>query len=774
MKNLKSKLSILFALIMLISTCTFSITTFADDITGIEVSFAAGEHGTGTMTTVTKDSGSYNAPACGFEADGNYEFDKWSLSGSYDHMVEGNRQQDTITAQEVAVDGPVFTLNETNLGCKFVLTAVWKEKQAQNVTVQYDANGGGGSKDSDSVAVGAKITLAEDWFTAPNGKYLFGYYVAGTGYDDVYGIGAEINANSDLIITAQWADYVKVIFDPNGGTGNMDPVNVKQNSSYNLPENGFTAPANKEFDGWDAGDPGDPIDIVDSDVTVKATWTDILYEITFDANGGTGDMQAAEVVSGSEYELPDNGFTAPENKVFDKWDAGNPGDKITVDGNKTIKAVWKDKVVKATVSFDPNGGSGEMDAVEIDHGEYTLPANGFTAPQGKMFDKWDLGAAGDKVTIAQDTVLKAQWKDIPVETCTITFDANGGTGTMAPIQVAKGSKYKLPSSAFTAPAGKEFSAWDLGAVGTEITVDSNRTVKAIWKEIVYTVTYDGNGGAGAAKSQQVKYGEKLTLPENWYVAPTGKQFDAWSVGKPGMPIAVNQNMTIKATWKDIPVEYTVSKGADQRWTKYSNTSMGFSVTRNIDNATAANHFYKIQIDGIDIQRNAYVLSTGTADFGFGYQFLETLQLGKHTIRFVFDDGEVSCEFWVVNRDVGKTGDNDHIGIWVAVIAVCVLGAAVAFVCLRKKQEPDNNNPNPPSQDPKGDKAENKAEPEVKAEEPKAEPEVKAEAPEEKQKAKSRRKKEVKPKEQSEEPADKPAAEEPAPEVKDSGEADKAE
>lgn len=68
------------------------------------------------------------------------------------------------------------------------------------------------------------------------------------------------------------------------------------------------------------------------------------------------------------------------------------------------------------------------------------------------------------------------------EYCTVSFDANGGTGTMASVQVQKGKKYTLPSCGFTAPAGKQFSTWDKGSPGTQITVSGDTAVKAQWKD----------------------------------------------------------------------------------------------------------------------------------------------------------------------------------------------------------------------------------------------------------------------------------------------------
>ncbi|MDO5027672.1 MAG: stalk domain-containing protein [Bacillota bacterium] len=69
---------------------------------------------------------------------------------------------------------------------------------------------------------------------------------------------------------------------------------------------------------------------------------------------------------------------------------------------------------------------------------------------------------------------------------TISFNGNGGSGTMATKTIEAGSNYTLPANAFTAPAGKVFDAWDVGgerkAVGDSITVNNNITIKALWKD----------------------------------------------------------------------------------------------------------------------------------------------------------------------------------------------------------------------------------------------------------------------------------------------------
>ena len=70
-----------------------------------------------------------------------------------------------------------------------------------------------------------------------------------------------------------------------------------------------------------------------------------------------------------------------------------------------------------TVSFDANGGKGTMADVTGISGEYTLPSNGFTAPEGKQFKAWSVDgtekAVGDNITVTADTTVKAVWETLP-------------------------------------------------------------------------------------------------------------------------------------------------------------------------------------------------------------------------------------------------------------------------------------------------------------------------------------------------------------------------
>ncbi len=76
-----------------------------------------------------------------------------------------------------------------------------------------------------------------------------------------------------------------------------------------------------------------------------------------------------------------------------------------------------------------------------------------------------------------------------VTACTVSYNANGGTGTMSGNTVAQGTSITLPSYSFTAPSGKRFVQWNTNPNGTgtaknpddSYTVNGNVTFYAIWE-----------------------------------------------------------------------------------------------------------------------------------------------------------------------------------------------------------------------------------------------------------------------------------------------------
>ena len=223
--------------------------------------------------------------------------------------------------------------------------------------------------------------------------------------------------------------------------------------------------------------------------------------------------------------------------------------------------------VNHTIRFDGNGGTWHMDSVTVeDNTQYELPASTFIAPDGKEFDGWLVSGEkknpGDKITVTSDLTIIAQWKNIQV---TVSFNGGGGTGSMNPVKVDKGSSYKLPDNGFIPPENQEFKAWQVDGKeyqpGASIIVNADTTITALWKLKAPTnynviVQNPKEGGTITAEPTSAKEGDEVTLtatPKEGYVLDkftVTKDADGSELqvtdGKFTMPAG---NVTVTATFK---------------------------------------------------------------------------------------------------------------------------------------------------------------------------------------------------------------------------------
>ena len=130
--------------------------------------------------------------------------------------------------------------------------------------------------------------------------------------------------------------------------------------------------------------------------------------------------------------------------------------------------------------------------VSIADGRLATFADGTTKTTAK--DPVIVAKAGGKVAVTirplyvSNPVAKTFYLNVKKRNFAITFDANGGTDSMAATEVMEGATYELPKCTFTAPAGMEFAGWEVGGdlyeEGKTLIVSDNITVKATWKEQV--------------------------------------------------------------------------------------------------------------------------------------------------------------------------------------------------------------------------------------------------------------------------------------------------
>ena len=327
----------------------------------------------------------------------------------------------------------------------------------------------------------------------------------------------------DSVVANKTLETATVSYDRNGATGDMTGKTLNKGAKYNLAANGFTAPANEKFKAWKIGNTeygeGDEITVTE-DTTVVAVWQDIKVTVTYDANGGSGDMAAATMKQGSTYTLLESTFTAPANQKFKCWKIGNDeyaaGAEITVNEDAKVEAVWEDIMVD--VNFDAGEGSGSMNKESVKKGStFKLPPSKFKAPKNMEFKGWKIGdeekAVGDEITVNDNTTVTAVWKKIPVK---VSYDANGGKGSMDGATVDKGSEYTVLPNGFTAPDDtQEFKAWEVNgqevAPGATIKADKDTVIKAVWKKIQVDNPNGGsnNNGDGATKASKSRNSGKL-------------------------------------------------------------------------------------------------------------------------------------------------------------------------------------------------------------------------------------------------------------------------
>ncbi len=234
-------------------------------------------------------------------------------------------------------------------------------------------------------------------------------------------------------------------------------------------------------------------------------------------------------------------------------------------GEKTFANQW---TLSYKITLDPNDGTlvGTTSELWTDaNGKLTAMPSAPTRI-GYTFQGWYNGDTKfDFSTPVTDNItLTAQWT---INTYTVKFNSNGGSGSMAAQTFSYGTAQNLTANAFTRP-GYTFAGWNTKVDGSgtpygdkaELTLTDNLTLYAQWELIIppftghsIAVITDGNGTA-SVNPTAAKGGETVTItatPEEGYevgaitvtsvtgqsVAVTGNKFT--------MPAA---SVTVKVTF----------------------------------------------------------------------------------------------------------------------------------------------------------------------------------------------------------------------------------
>ena len=347
-------------------------------------------------------------------------------------------------------------------------------------------------------------------------------------------------------------------------------------------------------------------------LTLYAVWEKIDYKITFKANGGTGaDVVMSSINIGATIVLPtDSDFTNyPKdiagfdtsgtattplyNGVSFTLDAAAIATLFPISDEVVLFVIWEDPLPIYTLTYDPNGGSGNIPVDSGGHAKgdnVTLQGNAGTPQKltrtGYTFGGWSLtktGAAVSAVTFSDDNItVYAVWE---LKEYTIEFKANGGVATPAGTHTWSGNiggEVKFPDLVTLTRAGFSLMGFALADYATAPTYmdvlhgslttfilgvsaindifnndqDDEAELFAVWELMSYTVTMNGGGtGSSGAGSHE----KDATVSINAGTR-SGYSFTGWTVNSANATLASVSsaittfkmpaaNVTITANWR---------------------------------------------------------------------------------------------------------------------------------------------------------------------------------------------------------------------------------
>ena len=339
---------------------------------------------------------------------------------------------------------------------------------------------------------------------------------------------ATVPAN-DVTYTAVFEGTEYTITFDTDGAGDISPLKGFYGDAVKKPadpaKEGYT------FLGWEPEIPA----TFSGSMTVKAKWQINKYTVRFLSDNGEVIKETTQDY-GSAIVLPE-----PPTKVGAEFVGWTPQPVATVPANDvTYTAVFTG--TEYTITFDTDG-AGDISPLKGFYGDAVKKP---VAPvkEGYTFLGWEPELPS---TFTGNMTAKAKWQ---INQYTITFDTDGGSA-VNPLKVDY-------NSAVTAPAaptkeGHTFVGWTPELPKTMPANDI--TVKAQWKAVAYTITFDTDGGSAVAPIT-ADYNTAITAP----VSPVkeGYTFAGW---QPALPATMPLNgLTVKAQWK--ANEYTITFDTD--------------------------------------------------------------------------------------------------------------------------------------------------------------------------------------------------------------------
>ena len=509
----------------------------------------------------------------------------WSIDGGLPAGLSLNADTGEISGTPTAEGTATFTVKATNSAgsnTKELSITITKAAPAEHTITVTTEGGGTASASSAKAVVGTEIRLT----AKPDEGYRFKEWEVMSG---------NVTIKDDKFTMPSANVEVKAIFEEDAPAP-TDPakpsISVTGTYTYNGSEHTATVsgydPATMDISGNTATDAGD--------YTVRVTSKTGKW-----ADGSTDAVTAAWSIGKATQEAP-NGLIG----VAPTTEGGSDGKITGVDATMEYRAESETIYTACTgIEIENLSAGNYFVRYAEDHNHFASPDAEVTVGEGK-----------------------------PLADFTITFNGNGGSGSMEPVTVKAGTNYILPACGFTAPADQEFKAWEIGGaeykVGDSYTVDRDTEIKALWENSVitpttYTVTVGNDGnGTGTATPSTAAAGTTITLTAT---PNKGYHFKEWQVISGGVTIKDDKflmpdsNVEVSAIFeKDappVPTEFTITVKTDGNGTASASHAKAVVGTEIRLTATpnTGYHFKEWQVisGGVTIKDNKFLMPSANVE-----------------------------------------------------------------------------------------------------------------------------------------------------------------
>ena len=487
----------------------------------------------------------------------------------------------------------------------------------------------------------------------------------------------------------------------NDGTVNVSDLEVLYKGTGSTNYNSATAPTN-------AGT---------YTVTYKVPDTDANYTGTFSVAFTIKKVQLEKVTLVKDTFEYTGDEIVPQDSNFDLNKMNSSGDiKATNVGNYSITVSLKDKnnyEWKDSTTTDLVLNWSITQATP----NYTVPTdltsvkgktlNDVTLPSGFTWNDASIVLTAGKHTYKAtytpaDTTNYKTITDIDIEvvvknTFNVITSVDGGNGTITPsiIGAVEGTKVEIT---FIPNTGYMIDKVLVNTVETtvtgntiELTVNEEKDVAVSYKKIPFTVTVKDVDGATITPNGvvAVSYGEdkEFTITANSgyklvKVLVDGTDKTADMVGDTLKLTNITSNINLEVVVEKIV--YEVTEGANQKYTITKNNEAKFKINADFRLFDAG----KVYVDNELVDPKNYTAESGSTIITLKKEFVDTLSVGEHTLKVLFNDGgEAITTFNVakvtVPTDNPQTGDN--IGFYIISGILSIVGLAGAGIYYRRKQ-----------------------------------------------------------------------------------------